>query len=245
MLSDALELNGAHRLPELDVKRALASRLEQACDLHGDGRAAGDDVPMGDELQRGAAEGERIDAVMLPRSACPHRPKATSKKRGSTCSVRRRQPPAALARDVGPKQLPVAVENGLRHFEVAPERRRTERVDQSPQRADRHADHDHQAGECIDRIPLPPALGREGAARRFGVRGLTPLRSGDAGSCSPTRGSGELAARLELRWFIWRPAPRPCRCRCGRSGRDGTCPRPQPAAAHSLPAIPPAPRRPR
>ena len=79
LAQDALELNGADRLPELDVKRAFASRLEQACDLHGDGRAAGDDVPVGDELQRGAAEGERIDAVMLRRSACPHRPRARRK----------------------------------------------------------------------------------------------------------------------------------------------------------------------
>ena len=43
----------------------MRARLEQARDLHGDGRAAGDDVAGGHELPRGARERHRIDAVML------------------------------------------------------------------------------------------------------------------------------------------------------------------------------------
>ena len=104
LAQNALELNGADRLSELDVKRALAPRLEQAGDLHGDGRAAGDDVPMGDELQRGAAEGERIDAVMLEEALVLIGKEHVEKARIDLLS-RCRQAPAALARDVGPKQL--------------------------------------------------------------------------------------------------------------------------------------------
>ena len=69
----ALELDGAHRLPELDVERALRPRLEQARDLHGDGRAAGDDLSMCDRV---AARRGRRRADRRPnagRSACPHR----------------------------------------------------------------------------------------------------------------------------------------------------------------------------
>ena len=55
----------AHALPELGGKRALLARFEQARDLHGQGRAAGDDAAIQQHLAGGAQHAERVDAVML------------------------------------------------------------------------------------------------------------------------------------------------------------------------------------
>ena len=162
----ALELNGAHRLPELDVERALGARLEQARDLHGDGRAARHDLPIRDELQRGAAEGERIDARMLEEALVLIGKQHVEITRIDLIA-RGGEPPAALARHIGAEQFAVAVDHGLGDFQIAAERSRTEQVDQSPRCANRHA------GECDEctllrrwhivsahsGLPLPPCGG--------------------------------------------------------------------------------------
>ena len=93
----SLDLDGAHRLPELDVERARSPRLEQAGDLHGDGRAAGDDLPMRHELQRSAAEGERIDARMLEEALVLIGEEHVEITRVDLIALSRK-PPAALAR---------------------------------------------------------------------------------------------------------------------------------------------------
>ena len=45
------------------------------------------------------------------------------------------KPPASFAREIGPEQGAVAVENNARDFEIAPERRRPIGLDQAGQRA--------------------------------------------------------------------------------------------------------------
>ena len=64
MLEHALELDRAHHLAQLGGERAVGARLEQARDLHGEGRAARDDAAIGEPLQAARAIAERIDAVM-------------------------------------------------------------------------------------------------------------------------------------------------------------------------------------
>ena len=93
---------------------------------------------MCDELQRGAAEGERIDARMLEEALVLIGEQHVEITRIDLLA-RGGEPPAALARHIGPEQLAVAVEHGLGDFEIAAERRRTERVDQAPRCADGHA----------------------------------------------------------------------------------------------------------
>ena len=60
----ALDLDRAHDLPQLRREAALGARFEQPRNLHGDGRGAGDDAAVADQLRQRAAERERIDAVM-------------------------------------------------------------------------------------------------------------------------------------------------------------------------------------
>ena len=61
---DAFELNGPNHLAQFGGERALGARLQQPGDLHGDRRAARDDAPAGDELNRGARHRQRVDARM-------------------------------------------------------------------------------------------------------------------------------------------------------------------------------------
>ena len=52
-------------LPQLRREAARPPRLKQPRHLHGQGRAAGDDAATFSQLQRGTAERNRIDAVMV------------------------------------------------------------------------------------------------------------------------------------------------------------------------------------
>jgi hypothetical protein len=58
------ELERAHGLAQLDMERALLARLDQARHLHGECRAARDDVAMDGELVGRPRHGQRIDAEM-------------------------------------------------------------------------------------------------------------------------------------------------------------------------------------
>ena len=177
----ALELDGAHRLPELDIERALCPRLEQARDLHGDGRAARHDLPMCDELQRGAAEGERIDARMLEEALVLIGEQHVEITRIDLIAGGG-EPPAALARHIGAEQFAVAVDHGLGEFQIAAERGRSERVDQAPRCADGHASDGRKTGGCIEGATAPPPLLPSG--ERAGVRGLRRLSCSSAGASS-------------------------------------------------------------
>ena len=64
MLSARSSWTRAHHLAQLGAERALRARLDQARDLHGEGRAARDDAAAADELPGGAQQRQRIDAVM-------------------------------------------------------------------------------------------------------------------------------------------------------------------------------------
>src|SRR5207237_4543019 len=60
-----LDLDRTYDLAQLGIKRAMMARLlHQPRELHGDGRAAGNDVAAGDELIGGARQRQRIDAGM-------------------------------------------------------------------------------------------------------------------------------------------------------------------------------------
>ena len=71
-----LDFERANHLPQLCMNRSRPPRLQQARQLHGDGGAAGHDVAAGDQLKRGATQGERIDAGVGAESAGLHRPAA-------------------------------------------------------------------------------------------------------------------------------------------------------------------------
>ena len=116
-----LDLNRAHHLAQLCVHRALAPRLHQPRQLHRNGRAAGDDVAAGAELQRRAPERQRIDAAMRPEPAVFIRQQQleiSGVDRGLRID---RQPPAAVGHRIGAQQLAVAVDDrGRRLFAPAP-----------------------------------------------------------------------------------------------------------------------------
>ena len=88
----------------------MLARLEQAGDLHGERRAARDDAPMRGELIRGAQEGERIDAVMGKVALVLIGEQRFEENRVDLLA-RGGKPPAALAGQIGPEQLAVAIEH--------------------------------------------------------------------------------------------------------------------------------------
>jgi hypothetical protein len=121
----ALDRDRAHHLAQLGRERALSARLEQARHLHGERGRAGDDAAIADELREGAAERERIDAmvrieplVLVGEQQC--------QETRIDMLARRRQPPAPLQRGVGPQQLAVAIDHQRREGEPLPQRRRAE-----------------------------------------------------------------------------------------------------------------------
>ena len=124
----ALKLDRAHRLTQLCQERAVGARLEQARDLHGDGRAARDDAAMGDELQRRAPNRERIDAKMLAEALVLVRDQQVEIARIDVGDGRR-QPPAPVGCRVGPQQASVAVDDDCRELKFFAQRRGTERID--------------------------------------------------------------------------------------------------------------------
>ena len=92
-------------------KRALAPRLQQPRHLHGDGRAAGDDVAARDELKRGARQRQRIDAGMRIEALVLVGEQQLQIRRIDIGLGVDRQPPAAVGRRIGAQQLAVAVDH--------------------------------------------------------------------------------------------------------------------------------------
>ena len=124
----AFELDRAHRLPQLRKERAIGARLEQARDLHGDGRAARDDAAVRHELERGARHRQRIDAVMLAEALVLIRDQQIEIAR---IDVRhgRGQSPAPIDSRIRPQQLAVTVHNDRGEFEMLAKGRGAEGMD--------------------------------------------------------------------------------------------------------------------
>ncbi len=188
---------------------------------------------MGDELKGGAQEGQRIDAPM-PVEALVLIGEERLEVMRIDLIARRRQPPAAFAGEIGPEQLAVAVEHQRRHFEIAPKRRRPERLEQARNAARDRGNDPHHADRGIDgtAMPLPPLP----CGERAGVRGVRatyrirrPLTRRTLRADLSPQGRGGICESF----FILPVRPRPRPFPCGRSGRADTCPRPPPGAAHS------------
>ncbi len=133
-----LDFERANHLAQLGVNRPLPPRLQQPGQLHGDGGAAGDDVATADQLKRGAAQGERIDAGMDAEA-----PVFIGQQQLEIAGIDAgpgvdRQPPAAVGHGVSAQQLAVAVDD--RGGDPACLRQR-----QWPQR-----DHPHREGSGQD-----------------------------------------------------------------------------------------------
>ena len=104
-------------------QRPLAARLDQPSDLHGQRRAARDDMAMRDELQDGPAKCQRIDAVMVVETPVLIGDQHAQKLRIDIGNVGL-QPPAALRRCKGAQQLAVGIEHLGRNDAGLVERRR-------------------------------------------------------------------------------------------------------------------------
>ena len=124
----SLELNRAHRLPQLGQQRALGAWLEQARYLHRNGRAARHDAAVRHQLRRRTHHSERIDAAVRIEALVLVRDQQIEVAR---IDVRdgRGQPPAAIRRRVGAQQLPVAIDHDGGEFDGLAERCRTEGID--------------------------------------------------------------------------------------------------------------------
>ena len=97
-----------------------APRLEQARDLHGQRRAAGDDAAVARELPGRARHRQRIDAAMRSGSAGPRRRAACREARidiGRRSTGSRQRP---SRRGIGPQQPAVAVEHLRRELDASP-----------------------------------------------------------------------------------------------------------------------------
>ena len=108
-----LELNGPHHLPELRPHAALVPGLKKPRHLHGERRAAGDHLPLPEELRRGAQKRQGINATM------PLEPRVlVGLEHGQIARVHvpcfDRKPPAPLRGCEGAEQPPVPVEHHRR-----------------------------------------------------------------------------------------------------------------------------------
>ncbi len=106
-----LDFERAHHLPQLGIHRPLPPWLHQPGQLHRDGGAARDDVTTGDELKRGAAQGQRIDAGMRAKA-----PVFIGQQQFEVAGIGAgfgidRQPPAAVGHRVRAQEPAIAVDD--------------------------------------------------------------------------------------------------------------------------------------
>ena len=213
-----LELNRAQGLPDLGLERSLAPWLEQPRDLHGEGRAARNDVPLAHELVSGAAERERIEAAMRRKALV-----LIGEERLEIARIDvgpgRGEPPASFAREIGPEQRAVAVENDARDFEIASERRRSVGCKQAghrarsgggePERANRRGKGNAPQSSSMVAAPLIlPERPRRRRSRsgRSGLAGTCPRPRLAAARSFPATRRGR--HRRRCRWWH-----RPCAAR--------------------------------
>ena len=233
-----LDLEGAHDLAQFCGDGAMFARLQQARHLHGQRRAAGDDVARGDELERRARHGDRIDAVMVVEAlvlVCEQKLEEARIDILRRC----RQPPAARGRGIGAQQMPIAGQHQMRIVHVLAERRRAERPGKAGAGERQQPERKGKADKKY--MKTPPH-------QRFVMAGLVPAIPIDmAPYCVPKRDRRDkpgddiiLFARSRI---ISPPLSPPSRWPSARTDPAGTCPRPKPAAARKSQAKPRAPHR--
>ncbi len=125
-----LDLDRTHDLMELGRERTMMARLlHQPRELHGDGRAAGNDVAAGHQLIGRARQRQRIDAGMRSEALVFIGEQQVQIGRIDVLLRVDRQPPAAVGHGIGAKQLSVAVDDGGRDLPRLHQRQRPERGD--------------------------------------------------------------------------------------------------------------------
>jgi hypothetical protein len=129
-----LNFECADHLAQLGVNRAFAPRLHQSSQLHRDGRAAGNNVTAGNELKRGAAQCQGIDARMGIKTPVLIRQQQFEVARIDIVPGIDRQPPAAVGHRVGTQQFAIAVDDGGGDLPGLRERQWTQR--DNPRRED-------------------------------------------------------------------------------------------------------------
>ena len=139
-----LELQRANRLAQFGRERALLPRLHQPRQLHGDGGAAGNDVTVGEQLQRGAAQRQRIDAEMGAEATVLIGQQQIEIGRIDAGFGIDRQPPAAVGHRIGAQQLAVAIDHRGRDLPRLRQRQRAER-----DRPGRERHRQHRAGNGV------------------------------------------------------------------------------------------------
>ena len=150
----------------LAMKLRSRARLQEPRDLHGQGGRARHDAAVGGELQERAAERQRIDAAMAHEAPVLVREQHRQETRIDV-GARRRQPPAAFRRGVGPQQPAVAVDHQRRIGEPLAARHRPERRDPDKAHARHHDEHDERHGNAeAQDAPQPPSSSRQTGARR-------------------------------------------------------------------------------
>ncbi len=168
----ALDLDGADDLAQLCRQRTLAARLQQPRHLHREGRTAGHDVAMGEDLRGRPQQGDGVDAGMLAESLVLIRDQQ-GEIAGIDAVRPHRQPPATLCRRVGPQQPAVAVHHRGREREPLAERRGSERPD--PYRGNARGDQCRARAERCGNPRRPhPSAARAISHRpgsRSGIRG--------------------------------------------------------------------------
>ena len=161
--------------------------------------------PRVTSCKRGAAQRQRIDAVMGIEALVFIGQQQLEIARIDVGLGIDRQPPAAVGHRIGAQQLAVAVDDRGRDLPRLL-RAATGRARRPRPRSTAADDQARPARpRCRRRQPDPPPGERRAAVR-----------------------AGRYGDRHAL---ISPDAPRPHRCRCGRSARDCTCPRHRPAAA--------------
>jgi hypothetical protein len=135
------QLQRAQQLAQLARGRARArsaqAGIDDARDLHGQGRTAGDDAPAAQQLPARAQQGQRIDAGMAPEPAVLVTEQGLQVERRD---LFRRGRVAPHAVGIGERAQRAAVAGDHQHAGIAPgrQRQREQQVQQQQRRQQRH-----------------------------------------------------------------------------------------------------------
>ena len=159
------ELDRARHLPQLGGEAALAARLQQARDLHGQRRAAGDDAPVGREQPRRTHQRQRIDAAMRIKAFVLVGDEQCNEARIDVVG-RGLEAPAALRRRIGPQQPALAIDNLRGIAQAFPARRRPERDEPGSAARKNSRTKKNSGGDCNTQarprsLPVPSPLSAE------------------------------------------------------------------------------------
>ncbi len=104
------DLDSARHLQELRPQRPPLARLNKPRHLHGKRRCAGDYTAVGDELQRGTSERQRVDPVMFAKALVLIGDQHLDEARVDVLRGRLQPPQSILGRE-GAQEAAVSVEN--------------------------------------------------------------------------------------------------------------------------------------